>query len=168
MAKENEFASMMFVLASTGIVAGCACSSPDPTPTIRAAVSEGLSLAFGATNKVSESYEAGGMNGVKAAADAWNAQNGGVGATSEYVASVLIAATTGEVTVRYSENFAQISGKTLVLTPNLPIGTVLVPGLTGAIEWACSSTTDETATFYGFAVKTMGTVPTQYAPPQCQ
>jgi type IV pilus assembly protein PilA len=62
----------------------------------------------------------------------------------------------------------QVTGDTLVLTPNLPAGAALAEGATGALEWACVSATSATATAQRFRIGTPGTVPAQYAPPQCQ
>jgi type IV pilus assembly protein PilA len=108
------------------------------------------------------------MNGLRAAASAWNAQYGGVGATSKYVDSLIIKIPTGEIVITYSADLSEVSGKTLVLTPNLPPSAPLVNGLTGTIEWACSSTSNAAAMAQGFWMEPKGTVPTQYAPPQCQ
>jgi len=169
MHKQHDVRRIMIVVATSGIVAGCACNAPEPSPTVRAAVSENLSLAADAMHKIEDAYFSGGMNGVKAAAGAWNSQNGGVGATSTYVASVLINDTSGEIVITYSANLPEVSGKTLTLTPNMPIGTILAEGLKGQMQWACSSTSNATAAvFYGFDVRNKGTVPSQYAPPPCQ
>jgi len=168
MGKQRGRALMMIVVTSSAIVAACASGSPDPTQMSRAAVARGLSLADDAKSRVSQSYQAGGMKGLKAAASAWNARYGGVGATSEYVESVLINIDTGEIAIRYSASLPEVRGKTLVLSPNLPVGTVLVEGLTGTIEWACISATNRTAVTQGFHFLTAGTVPAQYAPAQCQ
>jgi len=168
MGKQRGRALMMTAVASSAIVAACASGSPDPTETTRVAVAKGLSLADDAKALVSQSYHSGGMKGLNAAASAWNARYGGVGATSEYVESVLINIYTGEIQIRYSANLPQVGRKTLVLTPNLPVGTVLVEGLTGTIEWACVSATNQTAMAQGFKVSTHGTVPAQYASAQCQ
>jgi type IV pilus assembly protein PilA len=158
---------LMIVVAIIGILAAIAIPQYQ-NYTVRAKVTEGLSLADSAKTTVSESFQSGDMVGMKAAADAWNLQAGGKGAVSKYVTSVLITDTTGEIVVTYSANIAQVSGDTLVLTPNLPAGTALAAGATGAIDWACGSTTNATATAQKFAIATVGTVPAQYAPVQCQ
>jgi len=158
---------LMIVVAIVGILAAIAIPQYQ-NYTVRAKVTEGLSLADSAKTTVSEAFQSGDMPGLTAAADAWNLQAGGTGASSKYVTSVLITDTTGEVVITFSANVAQVSGKTLVLTPNLPAGTMLAAGASGTIDWACGSTTNGTATARGFTVKTVGTVPGPYTPVECQ
>jgi type IV pilus assembly protein PilA len=158
---------LMIVVAIIGILASIAIPQYQ-NYTVRAKVSEGLSLAASTETIVSEAFESGDMTGLKAAADSWNLQAGGTGATSKYVTSVLVTDTTGEIVITYSANIAPVSGKTLVLTPNLPAGTMLAAGAMGAIDWACGSTKNATATGQGFTIQTPGTAPSQFAPAQCQ
>ncbi|HYA76995.1 MAG TPA: pilin [Burkholderiaceae bacterium] len=158
---------LMIVVAIIGILAAIALPQYQ-NYTIRAKVTEGLSLADSAKTTVSEGYQSGDLAGMTAAANSWDAQLGGVGATSKYVTSVLINNGTGVITVTYSALVPQISGKTLALTPNLPAGTVLAAGLTGAIDWACTSGTNAVATGQGFAGLGASNLPAQYAPASCQ
>ena len=158
---------LMIVVAIIGILAAIALPQYQ-NYTIRAKVTEGLSLADSAKTTVSEGYQSGDLQGMTAAANSWDAQLGGVGATSKYVTSVLINNADGQITVLYSATVPQISGKTLHLTPNLPAGQVLIAGLTGAIDWACTSATNATAGAQNFAGATVGTLPAQYAPASCQ
>jgi type IV pilus assembly protein PilA len=161
------------IAALAGIsLAACGGGSPgqpassDPTAMTRAAVEEGLGLADDAKARISQSFQAGGMDGVKAAATLWNSQQGNTGANSKYVTNVFITAATGVITVQYSANVPEVSGQTLVLMPSIN-KEALAPGASGAIDWGCASRTSATATSRGLPV-TAGTVASQYAPVQCQ
>jgi len=156
---------LMIVVAIIGILAAIAIPQYQ-NYTVRAKVTEGLSLADSAKTTVSEAFQSGDMTGLGAAAASWNLQQAGTGATSKYVTSVLIAAGTGNVTILYSANIPQVSGLTLVLTPSINKA-VLAAGATGAIDWACGSLTTATATARGIPV-TAGTLKSQYAPVECQ
>jgi type IV pilus assembly protein PilA len=58
-------------------------------------------------------------------------------------------------------------GKTLVLSPNVQKAAPAA-GKTGAIDWACCSTTVGTATARGLANRAAGTLPAKYAPAECR
>jgi type IV pilus assembly protein PilA len=156
---------LMIVVAIIGILAAIAIPQYQ-NYTVRAKVTEGLSLADSAKTTVSEAFQSGDLAGVGTAAASWNLQQGNAGATSKYVTSVLIAPLTGNITILYSANVAQASGLTLVLTPSIN-KVALVAGATGAVDWACGSLTTATATARGIAV-TAGTLLSQYAPVECQ
>jgi type IV pilus assembly protein PilA len=156
---------LMIVVAIIGILAAIAIPQYQ-NYTVRAKVTEGLSLADSAKTTVSEAFQSGDLTGLGAAATSWNAQQGNTGATSKYVTSVLIAGATGNITILYSANIPQASGLTLVLTPSIG-GVALAAGASGAIDWACGSKTTATATARAIAV-TAGTLLAQYAPVECQ
>jgi type IV pilus assembly protein PilA len=158
---------LMIVVAIIGILAAIAIPQYQ-NYTVRAKVSEGLVLADSAKTAISEGYQSGDLTGMNAAIASFNAQQGGVGATSKYVTNIQGTAGTGIITIVYSANIPQASGLTLTLTPNIPAGTPIVTGLTGAMDWGCSSTKNATATARGFKGMTAGTLPAQYAPTECQ
>lgn len=58
-------------------------------------------------------------------------------------------------------------GKTLVFTPSVQ-GAILAAGATGAVDWACGSTTKTTATARSLPQITAGTLPAKYAPSECR
>ncbi len=124
---------LMIVVAIIGILAAIAIPAYQ-NYTIRAQVSEGLSLADGAKTAMAEYFTNHGT---------WPANNTAAGLataasiTGNYVSSVDVGATTGTIQITYSDTSPQkanvaISGKTLILS-----------ALTGAgsITWTCKKGT---------------------------
>lgn len=182
MRKQQGFTliELMIVVAIIGILAAVALPAYQDY-TIRARVTEGLGLAGAAKAVVADSAAT--QAEVVAAATAWNLQNGGVGASSKYVTSVLInpapGATLGEVTVTYNANIGNtgVTAPTLRIAPSVNTGAAVVllgtnfaatPPARGNIDWACSSTVSTVAAARGFTVPTVATLPAQYAPSECR
>jgi type IV pilus assembly protein PilA len=158
---------LMIVVAIIGILAAIALPAYQDY-TIRAKVTEGLLAAGAAKSHVSESYQANFTAGLEGAVASWNVAT----TRSKYVSNVLIA-NTGDVIVAYQATDGNgipttLDGMTLVLTPSIN-GQPLVGVQTGALEWACRSTTAATAGNRGLYLGAVtGTLPAKYAPSECR
>ncbi len=172
---------LMIVVAIIGILAAVALPAYQDY-TIRARVTEGLSL-------VEPLKKALATDGSTTLADlaitvnTFNAQAGGVGATSKYVTNIQAVNTTGVMAITYNggavgfkaaENILQIhpfirSGATTVAT----LATALTPAtqVSGTMDFACVSATNATAVvqFGAVAPAAIATgVLAKYVPAQCR
>jgi len=172
---------LMIVVAIIGILAAIALPAYQDY-TIRARVSEGISLAQGARRLVEENITTPiEFTAVTQAPSGWNGQAGGVGAKSKYVKSVIITDVTGEITITFDPaNVGNIpAGSTLVYTPYLngttaagaaffgQLGTAWGVA-SGSLDWGCASNTNKVSAARGLAAITMGTLPSNYAPSECR
>jgi type IV pilus assembly protein PilA len=168
---------LMIVVAIIGILAAVALPAYQDY-TIRARVTEGLALAADAKSQVGIASAT--ALDLAAAATAWNAQAGGLGATSKYVTRVLItsapaAATDGEITITFNGNAGPVNGQTLVMTPWIQSGAALPTALglsfganvTGSVDWSCQSLNNATSVSRNM-VGTAGTLVAKYAPNECR
>jgi type IV pilus assembly protein PilA len=152
---------LMIVVAIIGILAAVALPAYQDY-TVRAKVTEGLSLAGSAKTAIAE-------NAANAApfASGWTEP----GATKN-VASVAIAASSGAITITYASTIS--SGGTLILTPvdgPAATGTALsgtstasVVPTTGSISWICKSANSTNAN----SAATAGTIDAKYVPANCR
>ena len=166
---------LMIVVAIIGILAAVALPAYQDY-TIRAKVTEGLSLASAIKADLSSMYASDGMDGVAAFADQVNAAQ----PSSKYVTSIGITRLTGVVTITFnSANIgnAVAANSTLVLSPYLntggaaPVITTLAAaaaGATGSVDWACASASNVTATNRGLAAPTAGNLNPRFAPAECK
>lgn len=170
---------LMIVVAIIGILAAVALPAYQDY-TIRARITEGLSVAGGAKTLIGDSSAT--LPELQAAAQTWNAQVGGVGARSKYVKSVQIAEDTGEVTITYDEaNVGSIpADSTLVLTPYIngsdgqnaaalsQLGASYAAGVTGQVDWGCASATNVVGNARNLPALNAGTLLAKWAPNDCR
>ena len=154
---------LMIVVAIIGILAAVALPAYQDY-TVRARVTDGLSLAASAKTAVAENAAQGAPF-----ASGWTAP----GATPN-VTSVAIAQATGQITITYTAAGGGVAGATLILTPlngSAAAGTALAGTATastiptaGSITWVCKSAGSTNAN----AAATAGTLLAKYAPATCR
>lgn len=161
---------LMIVVAIIGILAAVALPAYQDY-TVRSKVSEAVIAATSPKALISEAFQTNGLAGVTAAADEY-ATRPQAEKQSKVVENVEIDNATGAITVTLKGATAaglpdDAAGKTLIFTPNVQ-GAQITAGVTGAIDWACSSTTNTTATARNLVVADNGTLPAKYAPGECR
>ncbi|HCX80228.1 MAG TPA: pilus assembly protein [Rhodoferax sp.] len=156
MQKGFTLIELMIVVAIIGILAAVALPAYQDY-TVRAKVTEGLTLAGSAKTAIAENA----ANGV-AFANGWVSPS-----PTKNVASVAIDQTSGRITITYDATID--SGHTLTLTPL--DGTAALAGTAasstiptaGSIKWVCASAGSPTV-----ANVTNGTLLSKYVPANCR
>ncbi|MCE9660502.1 MAG: pilin [Burkholderiales bacterium] len=160
---------LMIVVAIVGILAAIALPAYQDY-TVRSKLSEAVIALTAPKTIVSEAFHTDSLSGVTAAAGEYNARPIAE-KQSKYVSDLQINAANGEITMTTTVAAqgmpAAALNKTLVLTPNVQ-NAALALGVTGALDWGCSSTTASIALGKGLAVVTLGTLPAKYAPAECR
>lgn len=152
---------LMIVVAIIGILAAVALPAYQDY-TVRAKVTEGLSIADTVKTAIAETRQANGN--FTAAASGLN-----LPITTQLV-SVNAADTTGVITITFTgpATPTTISGQKLVLQPNINKVAMANDGANGPIEWACASSTNATASQNQLGGITAGTLLSKYAPANCR
>lgn len=163
---------LMIVVAIIGILAAIALPAYQDY-TVRTKVSEALVAATAVKSVLSEAYETDNVTGMTAAALAINAIPS-VEKSSKYVSDIVItgAATPWPVVITIDATAGNgipttLDGQTIVLSPNVQ-KVIPVAGSVGAIDWACASASNATATARGLGNRTLGTLLAKYAPSECR
>ncbi|MCF7986727.1 MAG: pilin [Methylovulum sp.] len=160
---------LMIVVAIIGILAAVAIPAYQDY-TVRAKISEAIIAADALKIAISDGFQTDGTLGITNAASAWNAK-ASAESTSKYVSAVAVTAG-GIITVTTAASSATsglpsdaLSAK-IVFTPNVQ-GAAPADTAQGAIDWACATDSNLTATARGLVV-TAGTLPAKYAPSECK
>lgn len=170
MQKGFTLIELMIVVAIIGILAAVALPAYQDY-TVRGKISELMINASSPKSLVSEAFQSDSLAGVTAAANEYNGRPIAQKQT-KYIANITINNANGAITLTTAA--AATSGlptdaasTTLIFTPNVN-NVLMAAGATGAVDWACASTTSTTATARGLTGVILGTLPAKYAPSECR
>jgi len=164
---------LMIVVAIIGILAAVALPAYQDY-TVRAKVSEAVIAGSSVKSLLSEAFQTDGTTGLDAAAAAYMKLTAtDASKTSKFVKSIDVKVTTPwTITVAVLADGNNgiptgLDGQTITFSPNVLKATP-VSTATGAIDWACGSATQTTATTRGLGNVAAGTLPAKYAPSECR
>ena len=173
MQKGFTLIELMIVVAIIGILAAVALPAYQDY-TVRAKVSEAVIAGSSVKSLMSEAYQTDGITGLTAAATAFmELPATDPSKTSKYVASVGVAKVSPwTITVALKADGKNgmpldVKDDTLTFSPNVN-NDVPTDATSGAIDWACGSTTTVTATKRGLKNVALGTLAAKYAPSECR
>ena len=161
---------LMIVVAIIGILAAVALPAYQDY-TVRAKITECVIAATPPKTLISEAFQTEGLNAMNTAIATYNAVLANE-KSSKYVADIkfnvaspynMIVTTTGVA----SGLPTVAQGVTLMFTPNVK-NAPIAAGVIGAMDWACTTTTNTTATAKGLTGTVAGTLPAKYAPAECR
>ena len=165
---------LMIVVAIIGILAAIALPAYQDY-TIRSKVSEGVIAGSAAKGLMSEAFQSDGINGLDAAAAAFNATPQAQ-KQSKYVNNVIIAAgTPWTIEVQLLATAGNgipttLNNNRIALSPNVG-GVTPVATSVGAIDWACTSATAVAAGGRNLGNRPLPSalpLPAKYAPAECR
>jgi type IV pilus assembly protein PilA len=162
---------LMIVVAIIGILAAIAVPAYEGY-VAKSRITEGLQLASPAEVAVATGFDDSGLQGLVAAANGWTF------VPSKYVSNLTISNVDGTITVTYNlANIQQVAGpgNTVTLTPQInsagAYNLLTAAGISGNIDWACASTTSQTAASENMLVSPnvpAATLSSTYVPEQCK
>jgi len=175
---------LMIVVAIIGILAAVALPAYQDY-TVRAKISEAVLAGSAAKTLMSEAFLSDSVTGLNAASVAINdipfGQKSskyvlnycvGAGTVAPGASNCVAGASPWIISVAVSANAgngipAPLNGTFINLAPNSG-GIIPVPSSTSAIDWACTSATNASATARGLGNRVLATLPAKYAPSECR